>query len=161
MISVLIARQPIGPSSCGHMVDWALATVEPSHSAWWPGFANGFLNQMANTFATTRSRKPWGSDRALSIMVNSLKPGAVSTSDKNLQFFILIWIAGKTLLVKWAPGLNVWIIFTPGDAKWWQKSGSTLVQLMVYRLFGNKPLPEPMMVYCEVDPTFIKKCIVG
>ena len=41
------------------------------------------------------------------------------------------------------------------------KDLSTLVQLMACRLFGNKPLPEPVMVYCEVDPTFIKKCIVG
>ena len=27
-----------------------------------------------------------------------------------------------------------------------------LVQLMAWFLFGNMPLPEPMMVYCQLDP---------
>ena len=31
-------------------------------------------------------------------------------------------------------------------------TGSTLVQVMACRLFGAKPLPEPMLPYCQLDP---------
>ena len=44
-------------------------------------------------------------------------------------------------------GLTLW----PNDAIWRQRSGSTLAQVMAYRLFGAKPLPEPMMTYCLLD----------
>ena len=37
--------------------------------------------------------------------------------------------------------------FRPGDAIWRHRSGSTLVQVMACRLFGAKPLPEPMLQY--------------
>ena len=30
-------------------------------------------------------------------------------------------------------------------------TGSALVQVMACRLFGTKPLPEPMLVYCQLD----------
>ena len=30
-------------------------------------------------------------------------------------------------------------------------TGSSLVQVMACRLFGAKPLPEPMLVYCQLD----------
>ena len=30
--------------------------------------------------------------------------------------------------------------------------GSALVQVMACRLFGAKPLPEPMLTYCQLDP---------
>ena len=30
-------------------------------------------------------------------------------------------------------------------------TGSSLVQVMACRLFGAKPLPEPMMAYCQLD----------
>ena len=32
-----------------------------------------------------------------------------------------------------------------------QWTGSSLVQVMACRLFGAKPLPEPMLVYCHLD----------
>ena len=31
-------------------------------------------------------------------------------------------------------------------------TGSALVQVMAYRLFGAEPLPEPMLVFCQSDP---------
>ena len=33
-----------------------------------------------------------------------------------------------------------------------QWTGPSLVQVMACRLFGAKPLPEPMLVYCPLDP---------
>ena len=33
-----------------------------------------------------------------------------------------------------------------------QWTGSALVQIMTCRLFGAKPLPEPMLLYCQLDP---------
>ena len=33
-----------------------------------------------------------------------------------------------------------------------QGTGSTLVQVMACRLFGAKPLPEPMLLYCQSYP---------
>ena len=39
----------------------------------------------------------------------------------------------------------------PSDAVWRQRSGSALVQIMACRLFGDKPLSEPMLVYCQLD----------
>ena len=30
--------------------------------------------------------------------------------------------------------------------------GSALIQVMACRLFGAKPLPEPMLAYCQLDP---------
>ena len=32
-----------------------------------------------------------------------------------------------------------------------QWTGSALVQVMACRLFGAKPLPEPMLIYCQLD----------
>ena len=40
----------------------------------------------------------------------------------------------------------------PSDAIWHLTSGSTLVQVMACRLEGAKPLPEPMLTYCQLDP---------
>ena len=39
----------------------------------------------------------------------------------------------------------------PGAAYMRQRTGSSLVQVMSCRLFGAKPLPEPMMAYCQPD----------
>ena len=33
-----------------------------------------------------------------------------------------------------------------------QWTGSALIQVMACRLFGTKPLPEPMLTYCHLDP---------
>ena len=39
----------------------------------------------------------------------------------------------------------------PGATCMRQWSGSSLVQVMACRLFGAKPLPEPMLAYCQLD----------
>ena len=42
---------------------------------------------------------------------------------------------------------------SPPSAAYMRKwTGSALVQVMACRLFGAKPLPEPMPVYCWLDP---------
>ena len=38
------------------------------------------------------------------------------------------------------------------DAYMRQSIGSVLVQIMACRLFGAKPLSEPMLSYCQLDP---------
>ena len=43
-------------------------------------------------------------------------------------------------------------ILTPGDAYIRGVTKSSLVQVIAYRLFGNKPLLELMLAYCELDP---------
>ena len=40
----------------------------------------------------------------------------------------------------------------PRTAYMRQWTGSTLVQVMACRLFGAKPLPEPMLTFCQLDP---------
>ena len=40
----------------------------------------------------------------------------------------------------------------PSDAIWCQWCQSALVQVMAWCLFGTKPLPEPMMTYCQLEP---------
>ena len=39
----------------------------------------------------------------------------------------------------------------PSDAYMRQWTGSSLVQVMACCLFGDKPLPEPMLIYCWLD----------
>ena len=46
----------------------------------------------------------------------------------------------------------------PSDAYMRQLNIPTLIQLMVCRLFGAKPLSQPMLLYCHLDP---KKHISG
>ena len=41
------------------------------------------------------------------------------------------------------------------------KTKPSLVQIMAWRLFGAKPLSEPMMIYCQLNPkedNSVKKC---
>ena len=40
----------------------------------------------------------------------------------------------------------------PSAANMLQWGGPALVQVMACRLFGAKPLPEPMLTYCQLDP---------
>ena len=40
----------------------------------------------------------------------------------------------------------------PSAAYMHQLIGSSLVQIMVCRLFGTKPLSKPMLGYCQLDP---------
>ena len=39
----------------------------------------------------------------------------------------------------------------PSAAYMRQWTGPSLVQVMACRLFGAKPLPEPMLAYCQLD----------
>ena len=39
----------------------------------------------------------------------------------------------------------------PSAAYLHQRTGSALVQIMACRLFGAKPLPEPMLAYCQLN----------
>ena len=39
-------------------------------------------------------------------------------------------------------------------------TGSSLVEVMAWHLFGAKPLPEPMMTYCQLDPNQETCCLV-
>ena len=41
---------------------------------------------------------------------------------------------------------------SPSAAYMLQRIGSTLVQIMAWHLFGAKPLSEPMLSYCQMDP---------
>ena len=50
------------------------------------------------------------------------------------------------------PSWNILPLLTsPSAAYLHQSSGSAMVQIMACRLFGAKPLPEPMLVYCQLD----------
>ena len=40
---------------------------------------------------------------------------------------------------------------TPSAGYMRQWTGSALVQIMACRLFETKPLPEPMLTYCQLD----------
>ena len=51
-------------------------------------------------------------------------------------------IIGTTILVNPSP---------PSAAYMRHWNGSALVQVLACRLFGAKPLPEPMLVYCQLD----------
>ena len=55
----------------------------------------------------------------------------------------LLWLS----VVKWFCFLfnTLW----PNDIIWCCRSGSTLDQVMAYHLFGAKPLPEPILTYCQ------------
>ena len=46
---------------------------------------------------------------------------------------------------------NLSIVTPHGAAHMHQWTGSGLVQVMACRLFGAKPLPEPMLAYCQLD----------
>ena len=41
---------------------------------------------------------------------------------------------------------------SPSSTYMRQWTGAALVQVMACRLFGTKPLPEPMLTYCQLDP---------
>ena len=40
----------------------------------------------------------------------------------------------------------------PSAAYMPRRTGSALVQVMAWRRTGGKPLPEPMLIYCQLDP---------
>ena len=51
--------------------------------------------------------------------------------------------------------LMSWVYFnsSPPNAPYMRRwTESALVQIMAYHLFGAKPLPEPTLAYCQLDP---------
>ena len=65
--------------------------------------------------------------------------------------FLCIFAAG---LVSWTLIGTEWInqFIIPIVAYMRRWTGSALVQAMACHLFGAKPLPEPMLAYCKIDP---------
>ena len=63
-----------------------------------------------------------------------------------LKFYILIKMSLKfvpTGPISSSPPRNIYMS---------QRTGPLLVQVMACRLFSAKPLPEPKLVYCQLDP---------
>ena len=62
--------------------------------------------------------------------------------------FLVVW-----LLITWESDIsNPSVKSSPPGATymhWW--TGSALVQLMACHLFGAKPLPDPILTYCQLD----------
>ena len=71
----------------------------------------------------------------------------------------------KTLSAKWQSfGLSLKVLIKcpcpllqinsspPSAAYMRQRTRCAMVQVMARRLFGAKPLPEPMLIYCQLDP---------
>ena len=44
------------------------------------------------------------------------------------------------------------VLISPSATYMRQWPGSALVQVMTCRLFGAKPLPEPLLIYCPLNP---------
>ena len=64
-------------------------------------------------------------------------------------FLSLIFIA--YLMFHWAFHKLIVNSSPPSAAYMHQWAGSSLVQVKACRLFGAKPLPEPMLTYCQID----------
>ena len=69
----------------------------------------------------------------------------------------MIWTIDD--LVHWllnelnSPGIgDAYISLRPRDAYMRQQTKPPLVQIMAYHMFGAKPLCEPMLIYCQLDP---------
>ena len=63
----------------------------------------------------------------------------------------------KVLLERYKLKHFVWFLLPlnslkPGDAFMGHWTLSPLVPVMAYRMLGTKPLPEPMVTYCQLDP---------
>ena len=76
--------------------------------------------------------------------------GLVYFSSVGNNVYTLFLYFGLTVVV-----VCVFIIvinsYPPSAAYIRQWTGSALVQVMACRLFGAKPLPEPMLAYCQLD----------
>ena len=67
------------------------------------------------------------------------------------------WIMKDRNRTKYAIQIRVFVTMTyvssslPSAAYMRQSTLSSLVQVMAFRMFGAKPLPEPMLAYCQLD----------
>ena len=64
---------------------------------------------------------------------------------------LIIWtIDGLLHWSIYASLIQHWLNSSPRSARQW--TGSALVQIMACRLIRTKPLPEPILTYCQLDP---------
>ena len=64
----------------------------------------------------------------------------------------MLWLPGA-YSEKNDPGSQFRVNSSPPSAAYMRRwTGSALVQIMACRLDGAKPLSEPMLTYCELDP---------
>ena len=66
----------------------------------------------------------------------------------------IYWTNAEPLLCRIYAAL-VCVCVRPSDAMWHHKTRSTLVWAIVCRLLGANPLHEPMLTYCQLDPSLI------
>ena len=52
----------------------------------------------------------------------------------------------------WCPCIKTRCLLRPSDAYRHHYSKPSLVQIMAWRFLGAKPLSDPMLTYCELDP---------
>ena len=76
----------------------------------------------------------------------------------SLPIFAMVnWMIGNISFIPWFSGWlgNISFIrvnsFPPSAAYMHQWTDSSLAQVMACRLIGAKPLPEPMLAYCQLD----------
>ena len=82
----------------------------------------------------------------LELWILKPKEYLVRTSFTRMNWIMIhIW---KAAIYKHQPHFNS---FPPSAAYMRQWTGSGLFQVMACRLFGAKPLPEPILVYCYLD----------
>ena len=63
------------------------------------------------------------------------------------------WIPTKWSKMYWTTVKISWLFYFPPSAVYMRRwIGSALIRVMVSRLFGAKPLPEPVLNYNQLDP---------
>ena len=96
----------------------------------------------------------------------SMSPNGVTSSQwvkqGHIQFrWTTMWLFHTLYHDSWCPAIErSWHIIRhtccdsllPSDATWPKTSWSTLVQVTVCRLLGDKPIPALMLTYCQLDP---------
>ena len=69
------------------------------------------------------------------------------------QYISKVWIGNYTPQHTYQYTINVRLNSSPPSAAYLRRQiGSALFQVMACRLSGAKPLPEPMLTYCQLDP---------
>ena len=92
----------------------------------------------------SRSFKGWGSiASAIGWAPDRCQAICLANVDQDLCRLVLIWCNKLHVFLNSSP---------PHATLMHQWTGSALIQVMAYRLFGAKPLPEPVLTYCELDP---------
>ena len=128
--------------SCHDCSDWSLFPVD---TTWEVEHGRGVLPGGLETMSTLDI--PRSSAGALSSVV--WKQWTAGSGKLNqwfsTQYKIIVW---RSLLLTWQSCINS---SSPSAAYMCQWTGSSLAQVMACHLFSAKPLPEPMLVYCQLD----------